>query len=323
MISQYSTKPPAVKLKCLVLGAAAAGKTSLLRRYFYKTFQTDRVPTVGSDWYTMRVPNPLTEDQTDISVSLQMWDTPGRERFDASRQRQQTESLGDSFLKHADAILLVYDATSSTSFKQLLKWYADLLEFRKKKHVPILVVANKLDLLVAEQQQRSPNQHQRVGQRDVLGLQGQFTGHDFRYEYQVSRIEETSSNTHKKDKRMEISSYLADRENWTEDGSYLSSLVTSEDRSNPDRDMVVLWCMRNGLKHMEASAATGEGVEDAFRELMRLALEEKEPQVVQQPVATYQYAYQHNKELDLHQRYGPKDENCCLFIFQALLRLVR
>ena len=36
------------KLKCLVLGAAGAGKTSILRRYFYHTFEPDvRVPTKG------------------------------------------------------------------------------------------------------------------------------------------------------------------------------------------------------------------------------------------------------------------------------------
>lgn len=44
------------KLKCLVLGAASAGKTSILRRYFYHTFEAGvRVPTKGEYLhYTVR-----------------------------------------------------------------------------------------------------------------------------------------------------------------------------------------------------------------------------------------------------------------------------
>ena len=40
-------------------------------------------------------------------------------------------------------------------------------------------------------------------------------------------------------------------------GSYLESLLNTEDGSHPDKDMVLLWCMRNGLKHMEVSALDG------------------------------------------------------------------
>jgi GTPase SAR1 family protein len=35
------------KIQCVVLGAADAGKTSLLRRYFRQTFDSGRVPTVS------------------------------------------------------------------------------------------------------------------------------------------------------------------------------------------------------------------------------------------------------------------------------------
>ena len=54
-----------IRLKCIVLGAAGAGKTSILRRYFSDTFHTNRIgyanriPTSGADYYTGRVRNPL------------------------------------------------------------------------------------------------------------------------------------------------------------------------------------------------------------------------------------------------------------------------
>lgn len=291
----------------------------MLRRYFYKTFDSGtRVPTLGSDWYTARIKNPL-EENDEVSISLQMWDTPGRERFDARQRRQPKEMIGGSFLHQADAIMLVYDMTSSTSFKQLLKWYADLLEMKEKK--PILVVANKLDLFFAEQQ-RTPFNPKRKDRRDVLGLDASFTGKDFRYEYQVSATEGSHPVKQTKSRMMEISSYLADRENWTTDDSYFASLIISEDKSHPDQDMVKLWCLRNGIKHMDASAATGEGVDEAFRALIELALHAKthghngQPAGSSGPLST-------NDPLDLHQRYAPKEERCCHFILHALLQWVR
>jgi small GTP-binding protein len=236
--ASQQVKQPTKNIKVLVLGAAAAGKTSILRRYFYNTFdKSSRTPTLGSDWYTSRISDPLiisTNTCDDSFVSLQAWDTPGRERFDAQHQRRQT-SLGPSFLARADAIMLVYDMNSSTSFKQLLKWYAELIEIKK---FPILVVANKLDLYLAEQGRRAPKDHHhphRVEQcRDVLGVRKQkFEGKDYRYEYTISRIDggkrvQDMRMPHKK--RMEVS-YLADRENWTTDWSYLDSLILSEDGS--------------------------------------------------------------------------------------------
>jgi small GTP-binding protein len=329
----YRPGPPPsrrVKLKLLVLGSAGAGKTSILRRYFYKTFEGVRVPTRGSDFYVGKLQEPLRharngeEDGSatippammDVSISLQMWDTPGRERYYLKQpQRQYTESLSDSFFDQANAVLLVYDMTSSTSFTQLLKWYADLLEITKKNHFPILVVGNKLDVFKATQQRTSTLVHpRRVRQRDVMGLAGSFRGNDFQYEYRVSplRAANRSPSVGKRRRKtsQEISSFLANRENWTKDNSYLDSLLNSEDGSHPDREMVLLWCMRNGLTHLEVSAATGEGINDAVGTLARMALENKvENEEREAAAAGSQVLDVHRpKKLDLQERYKPKEE---------------
>lgn len=221
-----------VKLQFLVLGAAAAGKTSILRRYFYKTFQAGtRVPTLGSDFYTGRVPHPGDDsnDGETIQIRLQMWDTPGRERFASKRRQQYETNLTDSFFRQASAILLVYDQTSSTSFTQLLKWYADLMDLPTPKQLPILIVGNKMDIFQSDQDGRAPHHPPRVSTRDVFGL-SDFGGKDFRYEYRVSPVQPKSTTTttqstrQRNSKRMEISSFLANRDNWTTDGSYLDSV---------------------------------------------------------------------------------------------------
>lgn len=263
------------------------------------------MPTVGADFYTRKV-HP--------HVTLQCWDTPGSERMDPRNPTaaSSASTFRQEFFQQADAILLVYDVTSSTSFKQLLKWYADLLQLEQK--LPILVLGNKLDLTVqggaSPLRRRVPSMYQ----RDVMGLRGHYRGFDFRYEYQVtpptsSSLPSLSSNYNPK-RRMEISSYLVNRENWTDDWSYLASVLNSEDQSNPDRDMVLLWCRRNGLEHYEASAATGEGVNVALEALLQVALEHsrsERPIVAQQQ----QPAIYVQKTIDFQTRYATKEETCC------------
>lgn len=267
-------------LKFLVLGAAGAGKTSILRRYFYNKFDWDRMPTLGSDFYSTKLKVETGEGNsegssgryTDImQLNIQMWDTPGKERYVVnSKRKHAASSITESFFMHADAIMLVYDMTSSTSFKQLLKWYADLMEIYQRdkqekfqRIPPILVCATKLDLFKARNSTNNEAiSRSQVQQRDVFGLNRNFRGHDFQYEYQICpRIPSHAElpvnvGTVGGSGLAQISSYLANRENWTSDGSYLESLLHSEDASHPDREMVVLWCLRNGLSHFEVSAAT-------------------------------------------------------------------
>ena len=51
--------------------------------------------------------------------------------------------------------------------------------------------------------------------------------------------------------------YVLGKSSGAADGSYLESLLSTEDKSHPDKDMVLLWCMRNGLQHVEVSALEG------------------------------------------------------------------
>jgi len=356
------------QFKFLVLGAAAAGKTSLLRRYFHQKFEYERHPTLGSDFYMGKVPYSASKDNEDkeegppeeITIQVQFWDTPGTlskiHKKQARPAAHHFASLSDSFFRHADAVMLVYDMTSSTSFTRLLKWYADLMELFAKTgmRLPILIVANKLDLFQADKPgARHPPR--RVEQREVLGLPKDYCGNDFRYEYSISTaatstadVNNAASNNNNQAsngagtspqkqqqqqqskkkfissrKRSEISSYLVTRDNWTSDGSYLESLLHSEDGSHPDREMVLLWCMRNGLEFYEVSAATGEGVNEAMKALVSLALESSPPPPSlllpakngeKSSAGAGPSRSRRNQELDLQQRYAPKEDNCFLVL---------
>jgi small GTP-binding protein len=329
------------KVKCVVLGAADAGKTSLLRRYFRDTFAPTRVPTVGSDFYTKRV--ALGEGR---SVLLQMFDTPGEVPVRRVRDEDQEEhmvALMDAFVGRVDGVLLVYDMTNSTSFTQLRLWHA---QWRKRSDTPLLIVGNKRDLVpttpgVGVDGHTHANPLPTVPQRDVLGFRGSFKGKDFRYEYRVDHQVGSSNNCsntcssasmENTKQRHQISTFTSTATNlwtstWTSDGTYLDSLLGTEDRSNPDRDMVKLWCMRNGLEHVEVSALLDQGgqVQTAMETLVRLVLQARNHQqqqlILNLPESPHHLQlYSHsqsngnahyNPELDLLDRYRPKHGKCC------------
>lgn len=74
-------------------------------------------------------------------VSLfQIWDTAGQERF---------QSLGVAFYRGADCCVLVFDVTSTTSFKDLDSWRDEFLiqaSPRDPENFPFVVLGNKVDL---------------------------------------------------------------------------------------------------------------------------------------------------------------------------------
>ena len=318
---------------CIVLGAAGAGKTSLVRRYFRGTFEKGRrVPTLGSDFYTGRVRYSRSEDEKKddpanmkdeaASVSLQVWDTAGRER-----KAKYTAALSDEFFRHADAAMLVYDATSSTSFSTLLGWYSDLVhrmkvlnkDVHQRRPFPVLIVANKMDIISERQRKNQPERQKLlVPQRPVMGLKRDFKGKDNPYEYRVGPSQDVVNASPRRVKEIS-STYMATHGEWTTDGCYLDSVLNSEDRSHPDRDMVLLWCMKNGLMHIEASALDGTGVAKAMEALVSLALEykaETEPLQEEKFKKETKEMFQSNKALDLHHRYSPEERGCCWCLFR-------
>ncbi len=78
-----------------------------------------------------------TEDQGQLRVKLQIWDTGGQERFSSIRPMYYRGSLG---------ALLIFDLTSYESFEHLPQWIEEVRS-NIKSDVPFLLVGNKSDLL--------------------------------------------------------------------------------------------------------------------------------------------------------------------------------
>uniref|UniRef100_A0A4W3JWZ1 RAB6A, member RAS oncogene family n=1 Tax=Callorhinchus milii TaxID=7868 RepID=A0A4W3JWZ1_CALMI len=120
---------PLRKFKLVFLGEQI-GKTSLITRFMYDSFDNTYQATIGIDFLSKTM---YLEDRT---VRLQLWDTAGQERF---------RSLIPSYIRDSTVAVVVYDITNVNSFQQTTKWIDDV-RTERGSDVIIMLVGNKTDL---------------------------------------------------------------------------------------------------------------------------------------------------------------------------------
>lgn len=121
---------PLRKYKLVFLGEQSVGKTSLITRFMYDSFDNTYQATIGIDFLSKTM---YLEDRT---VRLQLWDTAGQERF---------RSLIPSYIRDSTVAVVVYDITNTNSFHQTSKWIDDV-RTERGSDVIIMLVGNKTDL---------------------------------------------------------------------------------------------------------------------------------------------------------------------------------
>lgn len=121
---------PLRKFKLVFLGEQSVGKTSLITRFMYDSFDSTYQATIGIDFLSKTM---YLEDRT---VRLQLWDTAGQERF---------RSLIPSYIRDSSVAVVVYDITNRNSFQQTSKWIDDV-RAERGNDVIIMLVGNKTDL---------------------------------------------------------------------------------------------------------------------------------------------------------------------------------
>ena len=70
-----------------------------------------------------------------------------------------------------------------------------------------------------------------------------------------------SKNNNNKNKKLPLLTYSLKETLWSTDTTYLDALQHTEDLLPANRQMILLWCERNGIPHVEASALNGRGVD--------------------------------------------------------------
>lgn len=142
-----TTTPTLRKYKLVFLGEQSVGKTSLITRFMYDSFDTAyqvtasihkhvtfilhyHQATIGIDFLSKTL---YLEDRT---IRLQLWDTAGQERF---------RTLIPSYIRDSAGTVVVYDISSKASFEACDRWIEDVRTERGEE-VVIFLVGNKCDL---------------------------------------------------------------------------------------------------------------------------------------------------------------------------------
>ena len=115
----------------VLAGESGVGKTYIYSQFFnYKFDETAKTITSIFSTKTLDFPDGK-------SIAFDIWDTPGPAMY---------RLLVNINLHKADAVILVYDVTSKTSFDELKNyWYGEIQKIENKNGV-IAVAANKSDL---------------------------------------------------------------------------------------------------------------------------------------------------------------------------------
>ncbi|KAF9265688.1 GTP binding protein [Marasmius fiardii PR-910] len=112
--ADFSSSPPK-RTKIVLLGDQSVGKTSLITRFMYDTFDNTYQATIGIDFLSKTM---YLEDRT---VRLQLWDTAGQERF---------RSLIPSYIRDSSVAIVVFDITSASRLRDQLRMSERALIFR-------------------------------------------------------------------------------------------------------------------------------------------------------------------------------------------------
>lgn len=272
-----------------------------------------------------------------------------------NNQAETSKPLGDSLFRNVHVCMLVYDATSSTSFLHLMQWHSEwiqklkhweeedmarekskddnmsLKKRKRRRRVPFIVVASKIDLIREEKVSPCVRQDE---YRSVMGFpNGEYKGKGYAYEYAA---EDDITDESEADRQPEYGrrhkklTYSLKETSWSNDATYLKSLQQAEDQLPANRLMILLWCKRNRIPHVEASALTGEGVTEAMEMLVQMGvteLETREQEQIEQERQQqierekrkklekeknyFVYQPRYDKDLDLFARYSSDDEKRC------------
>ncbi|MHA2378840.1 MAG: Rab family GTPase [Candidatus Thorarchaeota archaeon] len=115
--------------KLVFLGEGAVGKTSLVGRYVYDSFEGDYLATIGTDIHVKTV------EVDDTAVKLVVWDIAGQDDF---------AQLRKAYYQNASGAFFVYDCTRPETVARLEEWVNTL--YGVTEEIPLVLLENKIDL---------------------------------------------------------------------------------------------------------------------------------------------------------------------------------
>ena len=103
------------------------GKTTFVKRHQSGEFEKKYFPTIGVEV------RPMKFHTSRGLICFNCWDTAGQEKFGCLR---------DGYYIHGQCAIIFFDVTSCESYKNVPKWYNDIVRVCEK--IPIVLVGNKV-----------------------------------------------------------------------------------------------------------------------------------------------------------------------------------
>ena len=124
-----------IKTKVCLVGEAAVGKTSLVRRYVQDEFDDRYITTLGAKVSKKELSYPL-DNGSEVHMDMTIWDIMGEKGF--------RDLLKEAFFHGAKGTLAVCDLTRYSTLKELDDWVQGV--FNVVGEVPVVLAINKIDL---------------------------------------------------------------------------------------------------------------------------------------------------------------------------------
>jgi small GTP-binding protein len=139
MSTSFKLKPPRYDstIKCIFIGDAGVGKSSIIERYINDTFSNIGNTTVGVDYFVKYVTldNGIENNKKQHIVKLQIWDLAGQMNY---------RNIIHSYYRNAEVLFYVFDKSHRETFHNFERWIDD---FRNRlDDIQIVIVGNKSDI---------------------------------------------------------------------------------------------------------------------------------------------------------------------------------
>lgn len=124
------------KLKLILAGDAAVGKTALVTRYTTGEMSPEYDATIGVGFAMKLLDIPPRHGHSDemARVKLHIWDTAGQETF---------RCITTAYFRGAAGAIIVYDASSQSGLRDASRWVKDVQKY--SPHAKIVLAGNKVD----------------------------------------------------------------------------------------------------------------------------------------------------------------------------------
>ncbi|MHA1909219.1 MAG: Rab family GTPase [Candidatus Thorarchaeota archaeon] len=113
----------------MFLGEGGVGKTSLVGRYVYDSFEGDYLATIGAAMHTKPV------KVADTLCKLVIWDIAGQDDF---------AQLRKAYYQNASGAFFVFDTTRPETIERVSEWIDAL--YAVTGEIPLVCLQNKVDL---------------------------------------------------------------------------------------------------------------------------------------------------------------------------------